>query len=386
MSRKSIVAMTLVLLAISAHAQSTVTLYGYVDSGLTYTSNQLGHTAWQMTNSTTQNTVFGLKGTEDLGGGLSAVFKLEQAFVLSNGAQALPGDAFGSQAWVGLQSEPYGTMTLGRQFDVTNDLVGPLTAEWNGWGGSIAAHPFENDNLAANSVIFNNTVKYTSPAYRGATFAAMYAFGNAPGQFAQNRAYGFSLAYEHGPFNFAAGYLQLNRPGFGSGAVTTNDGSANFVADRQRIWSLGGSVALGALTLGTVWSHAQIDDVIGVLSFGTGTYLGSADASQGTLQGSLRFDNYEVNAKYALTPALSVAGAYTYTHGAYNGSSPGWNTAMIQCDYALSKRTDVYLEGAYQNVHGAPADSVLAHAMLNTLSASSSTAQGAVSVGMRHAF
>ena len=132
----------------SAHAQSSVTLYGLIDTGLVYTNNQFGHSNWQEVSSSTQNTVFGLKGSEDLGGGLHAVFKLEQGFLLNNGAQAFSGDGFGSQAWVGLQSDPYGTLTFGRQFDVMNDLVGPLTAEFNTWGGSMAAHPFENDNLA----------------------------------------------------------------------------------------------------------------------------------------------------------------------------------------------------------------------------------------------
>ena len=152
--------------AISAHAQSSVTLYGLIDAGLVYTNNQGGHSNWQEVSSSTQNTVFGLKGSEDLGGGLHAVFKLEQGFLLNNGAQAFSGDGFGSQAWVGLQSDPYGTVTFGRQFDVMNDLVGPLTAEFNTWGGNMAAHPFENDNLAANSVVFNNTVKYTSPTFQ----------------------------------------------------------------------------------------------------------------------------------------------------------------------------------------------------------------------------
>ena len=89
-----------------------------------------------------------------------AVFKLEQGFLLNNGAQAFSGDGFGSQAWVGLQSDPYGNLTFGRQFDVMYDLVGPLTAGSNTWGGNMAAHPFENDNLAADSVVVNNTVKY----------------------------------------------------------------------------------------------------------------------------------------------------------------------------------------------------------------------------------
>jgi predicted porin len=59
---------------------------------------------------------------------------------------------------------------------------------------------------------------------------------------------------------------------------------------------------------------------------------------------------------------------------------------MLQTDYSLSKRTDVYLEGVYQHVHGAPAGSVLGDAMINTLSPSSTGTQVAVSVGLRHAF
>lgn len=371
--------------AVSAHAQSSVTLYGLIDTGLVYTNNQQGHSNWQEVSSSTQNTVFGLKGSEDLGAGLHAVFKLEQGFLLNNGAQAFSGDGFGSQAWVGLQSDPYGTVTLGRQFDVMNDLVGPLTAEFNTWGGSMAAHPFENDNLAANSVVINNTVKYTSPTFHGVTVETMYSFSNKT-NFGDNRSYGFGVSYAEGPVNLAAGYLQLNNAGNGSGAITSGDASANFIAQRQRIWSLGGNYTFGPATVGLVWSHSQIDNTSGVFSFGTGTYLGADDASAGTLAGSLRLDNYEVNAKYALTPALSLSGAYTYTHGAYNGAAPGWNTAMLQSDYALSKRTDFYLEGVYQNVHGAPPDSVLSHAMINTLSPSSTNTQVAVTVGLRHTF
>jgi len=215
--KKSLIAAALFsAFAISAHAQSSVTLYGLIDTGIVYTNNQFGHSNWQMNTSSTQNTVFGLKGSEDLGGGLHTVFKLEQGFLLNNGAQAFSGSAFGSQAWVGLQSDPYGTLTFGRQFDVMNDLVGPLTAGSNTWGGNIAAHPFENDNLAANSVVVNNSVKYASPAWHGVTVETMYSFSNKAGDFANNRSYGFALAYNQGPVNLAAGYLQFNNAGAGS--------------------------------------------------------------------------------------------------------------------------------------------------------------------------
>jgi len=371
---------------VSAHAQSSVTLYGLVDTGIVYANNQQGHSSWQESSSATQNTVFGLKGSEDLGNQLHAIFKLEQGFLLNNGAQAFSGDGFGSQAWVGLQSDMYGTVTLGRQFDVMNDMVAPLTAGLNTWGGSLAAHPFDNDNLAADSVVINNMVKYASPEYHGVTFESMYAFSNKAGNFSNNRSYGFALSYAKGPLNLAGGYIQLNNAGNGSGAVPSSDYTANFIAERQRIWSLGGNYTYGKATVGLVWSHTQMDQVGGVISFGTGTYLGADDTSAGSLNGSLRMDNFEVNAKYALTDAWTVSGEYTYTKGAYNGASPGWNTGMLQTDYAFSKRTDVYLESVFQNVHGAPADSVLSHAMINTLSPSSSSSQLAVVVGMRHVF
>lgn len=385
--KKSLLVLALsAVFVVPAHAQSSVTLYGLIDTGLIYSNNQQGSRSWQETSSATQNTVFGLRGSEDLGGGLKAVFRLEQGFVLNNGSQAFSGDAFGSQAWVGLESEQYGTLTLGRQYDVLNDLVGPLSAEVNTWGGSLAAHPFENDNLAANSVVIDNMVKYVSPLYHGLTAETMYAFSNKAGAFANNRSYGFAVSYAMGPLNLAAGYLQFNNAGAGTGAASSTDYSANFLAERQRIWSVGGNYTFGSATLGLVWSHTQMDNLGGVFSFGTGTYLGADDTSSGSLNGSLRMDNFEINGKYALTAAWTVSGEYTFTEGAYNGASPIWNTGMLQTDYLLSKRTDVYLEGVYQTVHGAPAGSVLSHAMINTLSPSSSDSQLAVMVGVRHAF
>ncbi|MGF6919246.1 GBP family porin [Paraburkholderia sp. 40] len=374
--------------SVSAYAQNSVTLYGLIDTGLIYTNNQAGHSNWQMATSSTQNTVFGLKGTEDLGGGVRTTFKLEQGFNLNNGSQAFPGDAFGSQAWVGLQSDNLGTVTLGRQFDVLNDQLGPISAGSNTWGGNLAAHPFENDNLAADSVVVNNSVKYVSPTYAGVTFEGMYSFSNKAGGFADNRAYGFSIGYAQGPVNLAGGYLQFNNAGGGvsgtnpNGAIAQGDGSANFIAERQRIWGAGGNYTFGPATVGFVWSHTQIDNMAGVISLGLGSYL--------PLGGNLRLDNYEVNAHYSVTSAWSVSGAYTFTDGAYNQgatkASPKWNSVMLQTDYSLSKRTDVYLEGVYQHVHGAPADSVLADAMINTLSPSSTGTQVAVTVGLRHQF
>lgn len=114
--------------AISAHAQSSVTLYGLIDTGLVYTNNQGGHTNWQEVSSSKRNTVFGLKVSEDLGGGPHAIFELEQGFNLNNGSEAFPGDGFG-YASVGRRAKRR-TVTFGRQFKVLNDLLGPVRTTW----------------------------------------------------------------------------------------------------------------------------------------------------------------------------------------------------------------------------------------------------------------
>jgi general bacterial porin, GBP family len=375
--------------ALSAHAQSSVTLYGVIDTGLVFANNQNGHSSWQESSSGTENTVYGLKGSEDLGGGMHAIFKLENGFNLNNGSLYNAGDAFGEQAYVGLQTDQFGTLLLGRQFDTVNDVLGPISSAGSSYGGNLSAHPFNNDNLAADSMSINNAVKYTSNTYGGFTVEGMYAFSNNAGGFSNNRAYGFGATYARGPLNLAAGYLQLNNAGGGGGASSTNpngavaldDGSADFVAQRQRIWGAGGNYAFGHATVGLLWTHSQIDNMSDVFAGGDGyTPLG----------GGLRLDNYEVNARYSLTPSLSLAGAYTFTDGSYsNGgasASPEWNEFTLQTDYTLSKRTDVYLEGVYEHVRGAGAGSVLGDATINTLSPSSTGTQVAVTVGLRHQF
>jgi general bacterial porin, GBP family len=372
---------------VSAHAQSSVTLYGVIDAGLIYTNNQGGHSAWQETSSATENTVFGLKGAEDLGGGLQAVFKLENGFNLNNGTQFNSGDAFGEQAYVGLQSSQFGTVLLGRQFDSVNDYLGPLSAAGSGYGGNLSAHPFNNDNLAADSLSLNNTVKYVSTSYAGITFGGAYSFSNNANSFSNNRAYGFGATYAHGPINVAAAYLQMNNAGGGvlgtnpNGAVSLADGSADFVAARQRIWGVGGNYAFGPATVGLLWTHSQIDNMASVFAGSAGNVA---------LNGGLRLNNYEVNARYALSSALSLAGAYTFTDGAYStggtSSSPRWHEVTLQTDYSLSKRTDLYAEGVYQHVSGGTDGSALNNATINTLSPSSTNSQVAITVGVKHAF
>ena len=107
----------------------------------------------------------------------------------------------------------------------------------------------------------------------------------------------------------------------------------------------------------------------------------------GLNNGTMRFDNFELNGKYALTPAITLGAAYTYTDGHVSqtstfGADPKWNQINAQAVYAFSKRTDVYAEAMYQHVTG--------HgyvAFINASGGASSTANQVVAtVGLRTRF
>jgi predicted porin len=108
---------------------------------------------------------------------------------------------------------------------------------------------------------------------------------------------------------------------------------------RQQIVAAGTSYALGAATFGFAWSHTQLDYTDG---------------------SSRKFNNYDLNARYLFTPALTLIGVYTYTDGrasnlpGTNGANlkPRWHQFTLGVDYALSKRTDLYLSAAYQLAAG----------------------------------
>ncbi|MEA3130978.1 MAG: hypothetical protein QOF46_2773, partial [Paraburkholderia sp.] len=157
-----------------AHAQSSVTLYGIIDEGFNINTNSGGKHLYNLSSGVLQGSRWGLRGTEDLGGGLKAIFVLENGFDVNNGKLGQGGLMFGRQAYVGLSSQ-FGTVTLGRQYDSVVDYVGPLEAG-DQWGGYIAAHPGDIDNFN-NAYRTNNTVKYTSANYGGLTFGGTYSFG-----------------------------------------------------------------------------------------------------------------------------------------------------------------------------------------------------------------
>ena len=348
----------------TAHAQSSVTLYGLIDAGLTYTSNVGGNANWEQKSGSINQSRWGLRGAEDLGGGLKAIFTLESGFDLGNGRVANNGGLFNRQAFVGLAGE-FGAVTLGRQYDAVQDYLAPLTATGS-WGGTYFAHVGNLDNLNTNGgSSVNNSVKFSSANYSGLTFGGTYGFSNQAGAFANNREYSVGAAYKNMGLRVGAAYAQQNNAG------AANGGASDFgLPGRQRQFGVGAGYTYGPAEAGVAWTQARVDNLP------TG--------------GSLRVNNYEVNGKYNLTPALGLGVAYTFsdlrdsTFG--NEGKNRFHQIGAQADYSLTKRTDVYSQVVYQRAMGDGAvASIYSGDMLNAVP-SSSRNQTAATVGLRHRF
>src|SRR5471030_3350083 len=106
----STVPLAIVFASIQAHAQNSVTLYGIIDTGFTYTHNSGGSASqFGLSSGNESGSRWGLKGSEDLGGGLKTIFQLENGFNSTTGKLSQGGREFGRPAFVGLSGTSWGT-------------------------------------------------------------------------------------------------------------------------------------------------------------------------------------------------------------------------------------------------------------------------------------
>ncbi|WP_175942261.1 porin [Caballeronia sp. BCC1704] len=351
MKRFALTSLSLALLgaAGAAQAQTSVTLYGVIDTGLAYVShaNSAGDHLFGMVNGTLSGPRWGLKGQEDLGGGLKALFQLESGFDPGTGRLNQGGREFGRQAFVGLSGNQWGTVTLGRQYDPSVDMVQGLTAD-NYWGAAFAT-PGDVDNYD-NSLRVSNAVKYVSPVFSGFQFEGIYGFSNLAGATGQGQTWGGAATYANGPFSIAASYLSVNNPSAGRAPLTTTNTGWNSPSSD----SLFNSVINGGYST----AHSiNIARGAGQYVFGPFTVGASYSFAQYKNDGNSLFpqqEKFNVGNGYVnfqLTPATLLGLGYTYTHGS-GDTSATYHQASIGADYSLSKRTDVYAVGAYQHASG----------------------------------
>ncbi|MGF7001085.1 porin [Paraburkholderia sp. GAS32] len=370
-------------------AQSNVTLYGVIDEGFNYTNDAGGKSVYELQSGYAQGSRWGLKGTEDLGDGLKAVFQLENGFNVNNGKLGQGGLLFGRQAYMGLTDARLGSLTFGRQYDSVVDYLGQLTANGN-WAGYLFSHPFDNDNTD-NTFRVNNTVKYTSSNLAGVQFGGTYSFSNDP-NFANNRQYSVGAQYANGGLLAAAAYLQANNPSATSGGAINNGGDENFVAQRLRVFGVGFTYTFGAATAGFVYTNTNVTHPVsdGYLSLSESIQPTTGALAGGTLN-ALKFQNFELNGKYQVTPEFFLGAQYVYTVANYEATTgsvkPKIHSVGLMADYNLSKRTDAYVQGVFQKIAGAQTGSSLDQAYIpGADDLSSSSHQAVVRVGLRHLF
>ncbi|MCX5539641.1 porin [Paraburkholderia sp. CNPSo 3076] len=369
------IAVTLSAVSTASHAQSSVTLYGIIDAGVTYVSNAGGSHQVKFDDGIAQANRWGLKGTEDLGGGLKAVFQLESGFHLGNGQIANGGSLFGRLAYVGLQND-WGTLTFGNQADMTQEFV--YLYNVTAWASGYAINQGDFDRM--NGDHLPNAVKFMSNTFGGFQFGGMYSFSNTPGDFHTGSAWSVGAQYQNGPFAIGTAYTQLNNPSgiyafdpynmigvrtfFGrptvsvdpaTGAVSSLYSETPFPVDKQATFGAGASYAIGDVTLMGAFTYTQIK------AFGESEHMQVGEGG----------------ANWQVTPAFSVAGGYQYTH--FDGHH--WNQLSAGLHYLLSKTTDVYLSGDWLKASQG-VDAVIGY----SFTPSSTTTQADVRVGLRHSF
>ncbi|AJK49199.1 porin [Burkholderia plantarii] len=387
----SLIAAAVIACTTTAHAQSSVTLYGIVDAGYRYNSNAGGKTQSAIAGGNESASRFGLTGSEELGGGYKAVFTLENGFTTTTGALQA-GLLFGRQAFVGLGT-PYGTVTLGRQYLTLSSYLGAFASgtDWAARGAGWGYHPAGLDDVDGTERA-NNAIKYVSPRYRGVQVGATYSLGGVAGQVTRNEMISAGIDYLQGPFHAALAYLYVKNPNFalfGNNATSSATGN-NFAspifsgyasAAAQRELGAGASYEFGKLTAGLIYTNTRFTDL-------GGTPVAGLVTPANELGKTASFNTAEANLKYRLTPALLLGVAYSYTRvSSYQGLSGAsyqqWN---LGADYALSKRTDLYCVLLHETAAGFDSTGHRAVAALTFATPSASDAQTGFTIGIRHLF
>ncbi len=333
MKMKLFAAAVAALAAGGAYAQSSVTLYGVVDAGIEYQSAQPGdHSVTRMTSGNLSGSRWGLRGVEDLGGGLKGVFVLESGFELDTGVSGQGGRLFGRQAYVGLQNQ-WGQLTLGRQQTPFYDFGLQFDPMAIANKYSITAQD------AAFSSRADNSVKYIG-TFGGLTASALYSFGantgagalgEVPGSAKLGREFGANLTYAAGPFAIGAAYDEQNLASANVlGQVVNPDATI-------RRASLAGSYAFGPAKVFAGYRWAKGVD-LGALPF-------QGQNIQAITGAKASSNLYWLGVGYQVTPALSLTGAAYYQD--FRGQKGDPWSFVASADYAFSKRTDAYLSMGY---------------------------------------
>ena len=305
--KKSLLALAVLgAFAGAASAQTNVTIYGVVDAGL-YRTNDGNDSVTGLGSGLQSGSRIGFKGTEDLGGGLSAIFTLENGFNTDTGtlgqSDANNTRLFGRQAWVGLQGG-FGAVKLGRQYAPIRVAVESIDPFGLGLAGN-AANMF---NVYGERT--DNTINYTTNNFGGFVGQAAYSFGETAGDSKTGRHIGLSGAYNNGPIRAVLAY---HRQELTTGTPAVQNGNADTIM-------VGGAYDFGVAKLHAAYARNDGETAAGVTSVDSDDMMIGVSAPIG---------------------AGTVLASYTRRSNdiGTNTDSDMW---AIGYTYALSKRTNFY--------------------------------------------
>lgn len=196
---KTRIALACALIAGTAHAQTPpgVTLYGRMDMAIAYQTRLIsggtvvvGH-RWHADSGGSNGSRWGLRGSEDLGGGLRALFVMESGLQADTGVIGQGGRIFGRQVYVGFDS-PVGRLTVGRQYTPWFDVLSTSDPFGNNLVGN-------SGNVAHANPRADNAIVYATPSLQGLTAHGMLALGERNGSGAAGRQVNLALKFQRGP-------------------------------------------------------------------------------------------------------------------------------------------------------------------------------------------
>lgn len=362
--KKSILAMAVLgVFSGAASAQSSVTIYGAIDASLSYTSKI--NTAAKETGSLVamdagllKGNRLGVKGAEDLGGGLKALFTIENGFRVDTGDAAQGGLLWGRQAVVGL-SGGFGSVLVGRQYDVIND-VGGITSPGDFGGVVSRVHSLNLDRTNGERV--NNSIRYNSPDFSGFSGSLIYGLGEKAGSSGAGQSFGVGGLYSNGPLNLGLAYFQSKMAEGKSSSDVNGANSCNGAGTPGdtclKTWTLAAAYQFGPARVYGSYSQVKLPLAkaykVGDQRLNTFDERFNPDTGAGFMYKdgatfSIGGPNNEssstldVGVNYKLMPNVSLISSVQYTRAKFVKATDG---RLVQFNvgtrYDLSKRTTVY--------------------------------------------
>lgn len=346
-----------------AQAETSVTLYGLLDSGIGFqqfrgtdavTGEKMKATSTGILNGAQSSNRWGLRGTEDLGDGLKAVFVLENGFNINSGtagnsSAGASSRFFGRQATIGLQSDVWGRLDFGRQNNIASNYFADVASPF---GKDFSQAQIGMAFSAAASQRYDNMIMYQTPNFEGFQFGVGYSF-NADGnqQFTgvggqrNMRAWTTGLRYTNGPLGAAVVYDQFKSADDGS-LVNGDTGTT------VRSWSIGGSydfevvkVYAGFGQTRNGWFTLPSGFVDTPLGAGVDGNLKSMYAVNGS-----KINSYSLGLSAPVGANGKVLAGWTMADPRDDGTGTRdrkQNVYSLAYTYDLSKRTNLYAIGSY---------------------------------------